>query len=128
MRLRALLIPTAAAITVLVVALVVRNQPTTIRVAPSSTKASTALRSGHVAVAISNYAFVPKALTVKVGTRVSWTNRDSTAHTATADKGGFDTGTVAPHATRTIDFKHPGTFTYHCAFHAFMTATITVKP
>jgi plastocyanin len=124
---RSLLIPTIAAVVVLVVALAVRNQPTT-QAAPASTKAATAVRSGHVTVAISNYAFAPKALTVKVGTRVSWTNHDSTAHTATADASGFDTGTVAPHATKTIDFKHPGTFTYHCAFHAFMTATITVKP
>jgi plastocyanin len=128
MRLRSMLIPTAAAIIVLVVALVVRNQPATTHAAPATTKASTAVRSGHVTVAISNYAFAPKALTVKVGTRVSWTNHDSTAHTATADKSGFDTGTIQPHATRTVDFKHPGTFTYHCAFHAFMTATITVKP
>ena len=64
---------------------------------------------------------------VTAGTRVTWTNHDATAHTATANGGGFDTGTVAPKASRTIDFKHPGTFTYHCAFHAFMTATITVK-
>jgi len=64
---------------------------------------------------------------VTVGTRVTWTNHDATAHTATANGGGFDTKTVAPKASRTIDFKHPGTFTYHRAFHAFMTATITVK-
>jgi plastocyanin len=123
MRLRSLLVPTIAAIIVLVVALVVRNQPTT----PAPAPAPKTAQSGHVTVAISNYAFAPKALTVKVGTKVSWTNHDSTAHTATADHGTFDTGTVAPHATRTIDFKHPGTFTYHCAFHAFMTATITVN-
>lgn len=79
-------------------------------------------------LAVRNYDFLPKSLTVRAGTRVTWTNHDATAHTATADQGSFDTGTINPGRSATIDFKHPGTFTYHCAFHAFMTATITVKP
>ncbi len=125
MRLRSLLLPTLAAIIVAVVALAVRNQAP----APSGKAVTaTAIASRHVTVAISNYAFVPKSLTVKAGTRVTWANHDQTAHTATADAGGFDTGTVNPSSSRTIDFKRPGTFTYHCSFHAFMTATITVKP
>jgi plastocyanin len=124
MRLRSLLLPTAAAILVAVVALVVRQQPS---VTAPVTRASTALQHGHVTVAITNYAFVPKNIDVKVGTRVSWTNHDSTAHTSTADHAGFDTGTIKPNATRTVQLTHPGTFTYHCAFHAFMTATVTVK-
>lgn len=127
MRLRSLLFPTVAAIVVAVVALAIRTQP---KPQPSraSAGASATVRSSHVTVKISNYDYLPKAVTVKLGTRVSWTNRDATAHTATADTSGFDTGTINPHATRTVDLTHPGTFTYHCAFHAFMTATIIVKP
>ncbi len=125
MRLRSLLLPAVAAIVVAAVGLLARHQaPSQVSKAP----VSTTVQAGHVTVAISNYAFVPGTIAVKTGTRVSFTNRDATAHTATADHGGFDTGTVNPRATRTIDFAHPGTFTYHCAFHAFMTATITVKP
>ncbi len=125
MRLRSLLLPAVAAIVVAVVGLLARHQaPRHVSKAP----VSTAVQAGHVTVAISNYAFVPETLAVKTGTRVSFTNHDATAHTATADHSGFDTGTVNPRATRTVDFTHPGTFTYHCAFHAFMTATITVKP
>ena len=127
MRLRSLFLPTVTAIVVAVVALVVRNQPNT-QASNVSAASSAVVGSGHVTVKISNYAYLPKDLTVKVGTRVSWTNHDATAHTATADASGFDTGTVNPHATSTVDFKHPGAFTYHCACHAFMTATITVKP
>lgn len=124
-RLRSLLLPTIVAVLVAIVALVVRHQTPT---RASHARASTKVQAGHVTVAINNYAFVPQTINVKVGTRVSWTNHDSTAHTATADHGGFDTGTVGPHATRTIDPTRPGTYTYHCAFHAFMTATIVVKP
>ena len=58
---------------------------------------------------------------------MTWTNHDNTAHTATANGGSFDTGTLKPNASKTIDLKRPGTYGYHCAFHAFMTATVTVK-
>jgi plastocyanin len=124
MRPRLLVIPGLAAALVAVVALLVRNQPPT---QPAPRVIATAIVSGHTTIAISDYDFMPKALTVKVGTRVTWTNHDATAHTATADHGGFDAGTIQPKASRTIDFTRPGTYTYHCAFHAFMTATITVK-
>jgi len=121
---RSLLLLGATAIVVAVLALTLRTQ------APSKATASarpTVSQARHVTVAIRNYDFVPKSLTVKVGTRVTWTNRDVTAHTATADHSGFDTGTIAPKASRTVDFSHSGTFTYHCAFHAFMTARVTVR-
>ena len=85
------------------------------------------VRSGHVSVAISNYAFAPAAIIVKPGTKITFTNHDQTAHTATANNGAFDTGTVNPKASRTIDVKRAGTYAYHCSFHAFMKGTIVVK-
>jgi plastocyanin len=121
---RSLLLPGVTAIVVAVLALTLRTQAAT---APPASTGATVSQARHVRVAIRNYDFAPKSLTVRVGTRVTWTNDDATAHTATADHGGFDTGTVAPKASRTVDFKHPGTFTYHCVFHAFMTATVTVR-
>jgi plastocyanin len=122
--LRSLLLPGAIAVAVAVLAVTLRNQPA------GSTIASTravSTQAQHVMVAIRNYDFAPRSLTVRAGTRVTWTNHDATAHTATANPAGFDTGTLAANASHTIDFKHPGTFTYHCAFHAFMTATVTVR-
>lgn len=121
---RSLLLPGATAVVVAVLALTLRTQAAT---TPAAAARATVSHARQVKVAIRNYDFAPKSLTIRVGTRVTWTNDDATAHTATADHGGFDTGTVAPKASRTVDFKHPGTFTYHCAFHAFMTATVTVK-
>jgi plastocyanin len=90
--------------------------------------ASAIIKSGHVAVQISNFAFRPAQITVKAGTHVTWTNHDQTAHTATANNNSFDTGTIAAKASKTVDFKKPGTYKYHCAFHAFMTGTVVVKP
>jgi plastocyanin len=78
-------------------------------------------------VPIVGFMFSPKALHVDIGAKVTWTNEDSAPHTATADDSvAFDTGTLTQHASKTITFAKAGTFAYHCAFHPFMTATVTV--
>jgi plastocyanin len=87
---------------------------------------ATGVRHGHVTVAITNFAFKPAKLTVAAGTRVTFVNHDMTAHTATADHGGFGTGTINPRHSDTIRLTKPGRYAYHCLFHAFMTGTITV--
>lgn len=122
---RALALPTAGALLVLVVALLARSGAPAVQSAQPGTGA--ALASRHVQVAIRNFAFSPQRLTVRVGTRVTWTNDDATAHTATANNNtSFDTGTINPHQSRTVRFTRTGTYPYHCGFHAFMTGTITV--
>jgi plastocyanin len=85
------------------------------------------VKSGHVAIAISNYAFSPARVTVKAGTHITWTNHDKTAHTATANNNSFDTGTLAPKTSKTVGFKRAGVYKYHCVFHSFMTGTVVVK-
>jgi len=82
---------------------------------------------GRVSVSISNYAFQPATITVALGSKVSFTNHDQTAHTATSIKTAFDTGTVQPGASATVTLKKPGTYGYYCQFHAFMHGTIVVK-
>ena len=77
------------------------------------------------AVDISNFAFTPADLTVKVGDTVTWTNSDSVAHTITfAD---FDSGQVAPGATYSHTFDKAGTFDYKCSIHPQMTGKVTVQ-
>ncbi len=78
-------------------------------------------------VPIAAFAFKPKAVHVNVGGSVTWNNLDSAPHTATADQGpSFDTGTLMQHQSKTVTFAKAGTFSYHCAFHPFMQATVTV--
>lgn len=79
-------------------------------------------------VAIQNFAFSPTAITVKKGTTVTWTNKDSTAHTVTETDGqnGPKSGDLAQGATYTFTFNTAGTFHYHCAIHSEMTGTVTV--
>ena len=78
-------------------------------------------------VSIANFAFQPDSLQIAVGTTVTWTNADSTAHTVTSDTGAFDAGPLAPGASFTQTFDTPGTYTYHCQIHPFMTGTIVVS-
>jgi plastocyanin len=84
---------------------------------------------GTSQVTISNFSF--SALTLPVGTTVTWKNADSVTHTATADSVSafqFDTGDIAAGATsKGILFSQAGTFSYHCNFHSSMKATITVQ-
>jgi len=76
-------------------------------------------------IVIKNFDFAPKTLEAKAGA-VTVENEDGTNHSVTADDGAFDTGKFAS-GTKQIDVTKPGTYTYHCAVHAFMTGTIVVK-
>ncbi len=79
----------------------------------------------EASVEIADFAFGPAEITIAAGGTVTWTNTDNQAHTATSS-GNFDTGAIDPDATASVTFDEPGTFTYICSFHPFMTGTITV--
>jgi plastocyanin len=49
------------------------------------TVSASATLSGDVAVEIKGFEYAPKAITVKPGTKVTWTNKDSEGHTVTED-------------------------------------------
>jgi plastocyanin len=89
----------------------------------------TAAQSGGAdSLGISNFKFRPARLTVSRGPRITVTNRDSTAHTATADDGrSFDTGNIDPGSTATITLAKAGTYRFHCSIHPFMHGTIVVR-
>jgi plastocyanin len=79
-------------------------------------------------VTISNFAFQPATVTVKRGTRVTVTNRDSAAHTATADDGhSFDTGNLDTGASKTITLTRPGSYAYRCTIHPYMHGKLIVE-
>lgn len=82
---------------------------------------------GGDAVTIEDFAYAPAGLTVSEGSTISFTNRDSTEHTATASGSGFDTGTIEKGQTKSVTLERAGTFDYVCTFHPFMHGTVTVK-
>jgi plastocyanin len=79
------------------------------------------------AVTILNFAFGPQVVTVKPGTTVHWTNRDSEAHTVTSDTGAFNSPVLQPGAGFSFMFAKPGTYSYHCTIHPFMTGKVVVS-
>jgi plastocyanin len=100
--------------------------PTPTLAAPTPTPTPTTAASSGNSVSIKNFSFSPKSLTVKVGTKITWTNNDSITHTVTADQGAFDSTLVSGN-TFSFTFTNPGTYAYHCSIHPSMTATIIVQ-
>lgn len=94
---------------------------------PSSAPSAAASNVGGNAVSIASFSFQPAAITVSVGTTVTWTNNDSASHTVTADDGSFKSGTLATGATFSQTFATAGTFAYHCSIHSSMKGTVTVR-
>jgi plastocyanin len=79
-------------------------------------------------VSIQDFSFKPANITIKRGTKVRWINKDSTAHTATANNGrSFDSGRLGPGQRYTHTFKRTGKKPYHCEIHPHMKGRITVK-
>jgi plastocyanin len=72
--------------------------------------------------------YSPNPAIVKVGQTVAWRNDDGTEHTATADGGSFDTGSLGPGETSSpVVMATVGSFSYHCRIHGFtMVGTLNV--
>jgi len=89
---------------------------------------SVAAGSGPVdALTISNFTFGPNPAVVAIGTTVTVTNRDDTAHTLTAANGSFDTGEIAGGQSATVTLDRAGTFAYFCDIHQYMKGTVRVS-
>ncbi|HEU4736017.1 MAG TPA: cupredoxin family copper-binding protein [Solirubrobacterales bacterium] len=77
-------------------------------------------------VEIADFAYDPDPVTVQVGGKVTWLNQDSAPHTATADDGSFDTGTLEEGKLGSESFKQAGTYGYFCEIHPDMRGTVEV--
>jgi plastocyanin len=116
---------------------------------PSETSATDqSAEVGENVVTTIGLKFMPKDLTVKVGTTVTWQNGETIGHTVTSGAWGDVNestglrGTQTPdgrfdHAlapkgqegdTFTYTFDEPGEYLYYCQPHLTMNASITVEP
>lgn len=77
-------------------------------------------------VNIDDFAFVPLALTVAVGTTVTWTNHDEEPHTVAASDGSFRSPGMGTGASYSHAFATPGKFEYVCSIHPMMRGTVVV--
>lgn len=80
-------------------------------------------------VSIEDFAFKPAKITVKKGTKVTWTNKDSVRHNVKPDEqSNAFTGSelLATDESYSFTFSTVGTYTYHCEPHPQMTGTVEV--
>ena len=93
----------------------------------STPAASSSSSSGGVAIKMQNIAFDPKAVTVKVGQKVTWTNDDSVDHNVTSQSGEtIKSQNFGKGATFSFTPKKAGAIKYVCTLHPGMDATLTV--
>lgn len=78
--------------------------------------------------------FVPQAITINTGDKVTWQNFGNSVHTATSglncsSDGKFNSGNLSKNQTYTVQFNEAGSYPYFCIPHctAGMTGTITVN-
>ncbi len=94
--------------------------------------ANVTIAAGAATQATSQKYFDPPQIPVKTGTTVSWTNKDSVAHTVTSGdpnagpSGIFDSNLIKPGNTFTHEFDSVGTTPYYCTIHPWMTGKVTV--
>jgi plastocyanin len=76
--------------------------------------------------------FKPFETKVKTGTKVTWTNGDTAAHTATSGTptkgpdGTFDSSLISAGKTFSYTFTKAGKYDYFCMVHPWMTGKVTV--
>lgn len=81
------------------------------------------------AVEIKDFAFGPSKITVKKGTKVTWTNQDSAKHDVKPDQESDafkGSELLAKGESYEFTFNTVGTYSYHCSPHPYMKATVEV--
>ena len=86
----------------------------------------TGARADDMEVHIDNFVFAPAELTVKVGTTVTWTNRDDIPHTIVS-AGKFRSKALDTDNTFSFTFTTAGDYKYFCSLHPHMTGMIKVE-
>jgi plastocyanin len=79
-------------------------------------------------IAIDNFAFSPKALTVPRGTIVTWINNDDVPHVIVSPQGRFHSSPVLDTNQRySVTLTDSGAYDYFCSIHTVMTGKVLVR-
>lgn len=73
------------------------------------------------------YLFGPRAIEIRTGETVEWTNRDDVAHTVNAEDGTWRSGAVAPGEGWRATFDQPGQYVFYCGPHPYMRGVVVVR-
>ncbi|MDB5538309.1 MAG: hypothetical protein JWQ89_36 [Devosia sp.] len=78
-------------------------------------------------VVIQGHKFLPARLSVAKGDTITFVNKDSAPHTATATDGAFDTGRLSRGKSARVKVSAAGTHAYICRIHPSMKGTVTAR-
>jgi len=78
-------------------------------------------------VKIDNFSFGPVAITVPIGTTVTWTNRDDIPHTVVSTEKVFKSKVLDTDEKFSYTFAKPGEYPYFCSIHPKMTGKVIVQ-
>jgi plastocyanin len=79
------------------------------------------------AITIKDFAFTPRALTIRVGSKVTWTNKDEEPHKIAEINSTFASQPLDTDGDFSYRFDTPGTYEYFCTLHPRMTGKIVVE-
>jgi plastocyanin len=96
-------------------------------VALPTAEKSIAAGAPAVEVKIDNFSFTPATLTVKAGTRITWTNADDIPHTVVSDDQAFKSKVLDTDEKFMFTASKPGTYPYFCSIHPKMTGKVVVE-
>jgi plastocyanin len=99
---------------------------TTTVAAKAGTSTTVTAAAASTGVTIKNFKFAPASTSVHVGDTITWTNQDIAPHTATANDGSFNTGSLSQGKSGSHTFTKAGSFAYICSIHPSMKGTVTV--
>jgi plastocyanin len=88
---------------------------------------ASARAADETTVTIDNFAFAPAQLTVKVGTTVTWVNKDDIPHTVVASAKAFRSKALDTDDKFSFTFTTAGSYGYFCSLHPHMQGTVTVS-
>ena len=103
---------------------------------PTTTQNGTPEKAAATTVEITEFAYSPKEITVKVGDTVEWVNRDAFLHTVTSGEvtgpenkadDKFDENLDEAGSKASVTFDEAGTFTYFCKQHNAMDGVVIVE-
>lgn len=87
--------------------------------------AGSAFAANH-AVTIQGMKFSPANIEIKAGDTITFTNKDSAPHTATAKDGSFDTGRLGKGESATVTVG-AGSHDYICEIHPMMKGKVAAN-
>ena len=96
---------------------------------PAAVGNATPSAAGPVAaeVRVGGYHFTADSVVISAGQAVRWINQDFVDHTITFDGGEPGSPLISPNGTWTHRLDRPGSYTYHCTPHPFMTGVVVVR-